>query len=120
MESGQDRENKRKLGSRYEQMAADFLTKQGLTVIEKNYRCRYGEIDLIVRDGRYLVFTEVKYRSSKRKGDPAEAVDSHKQQRILQTARYYLYSRRYGEETPCRFDVVSILGGEIHWIRNAF
>lgn len=120
MAAGQERENKRLIGSRYEQMAADFLTAQGAVIIEKNYRCRHGEIDLIVRDGRYLVFTEVKYRKDGRMGDPAEAVDFHKQQRIRQTARYYLYSRRYGEDTPCRFDVISILGDEIHWIRNAF
>lgn len=107
-------------GSRYEQMAADFLTGQGAVIVERNYRCRNGEIDLIVRDGRYLVFTEVKYRSSGSKGDPAEAVNECKQQRIRQTARYYLYSHRYGEDVPCRFDVISILGDEIHWIRDAF
>lgn len=112
--------NNRALGSRYEQMAADFLKSRGAVVVEQNYRCSRGEIDLIVRDGRYLVFAEVKYRSSGRKGDPAEAVDACKQQRIRQVARYYLYSHRYGEDTPCRFDVVSILGKEIHWIRNAF
>ena len=119
-DSGQEKENKRTLGSRYEQMAADFLREQGAVIVEKNYRCRHGEIDLIVRDGRYLVFVEVKYRSSGRMGDPAEAVHYYKQQRIRQTARYYLYSRRYGENTPCRFDVISILGDRIHWIRNAF
>lgn len=120
MVPGQEKENKRLVGSRYEKMAADFLTKQGVVIVERNYRCRHGEIDLIVRDGRYLVFTEVKYRSSNKKGAPAEAVDDHKQQKILQTARYYLYSRRYREDTPCRFDVVTILGDEIRWIKNAF
>lgn len=112
--------NKRQVGSCYEQMAADYLTGQGVQILERNYRCRGGEIDLIVRDGCYLVFVEVKYRSSSAKGDPAEAVDGYKQHRIRNVARYYLYDHRYGEDTPCRFDVISILGDEIRWIKNAF
>lgn len=112
--------NKRQVGSSYEEIAAAYLRTQGFEILVKNYRCRQGEIDLIARDGRYLVFIEVKYRADSRKGDPAEAVTGLKQAHIRNTARYYLYSHQYGEDTPCRFDVVSILGEEIRLISNAF
>lgn len=112
--------NNRATGSRYEEQAAVFLTSMGYEIIERNYRCRSGEIDLIGRDGRYLVFIEVKYRSGAASGDPAEAVDRKKQKRIIQTARYYLYSHGYGEDTPCRFDVAAILDRDIRIIKDAF
>ncbi len=112
--------NNRLSGARYEETAAEFLQRQGLYILEKNYRCRQGEIDLIAMDGRYLVFVEVKYRKDTAKGDPAEAVGFYKRQHIYRTAKYYLYSHRYGANVPCRFDVVSILGEEISWIQNAF
>lgn len=112
--------NKRATGSRYEQAAADFLRQQGLRILEQNYRCRQGEIDLIAQEGRTLVFVEVKYRKTAAMGDPAEAVTALKQSRIRNAAGYYLYSRRHGEDTPCRFDVVSILGQELRWIQDAF
>ena len=91
-----------------------------MKILEHNFRCRQGEIDLIGRDGRYLVFFEVKYRKTARNGMPAEAVGYAKQQKIRYTAQFYLYSRRYRENMPCRFDVVSILGDQISWIRDAF
>ena len=78
-----------------------------------------GEIDLIARDGRYLVFIEVKYRKNLQMGDPLEAVDVRKQQRIYQTARYYLHQKKW-ENIPCRFDVIGITGTQICHIRNAF
>lgn len=112
-------ENNRETGRRYEQMAAAFLEQQGYRILEWNYRDRYGEIDLIARHGEVLVFVEVKYRKSLRQGDPAEAVDRKKQQRIHHTAQYYLYTHRM-TDIPCRFDVVSILGDQIRLIQNAF
>lgn len=112
--------NRRALGRKYEEKAAAFLTQHGFQILEQNYRDRYGEIDIIARDGRYLVFIEVKYRSSLAKGYPQEAVSRKKQEKIRHTARYYLYSRHFPEDTPCRFDVVSVLGNEIHFIKNAF
>jgi len=112
--------NNRATGSRYETLARQYLESQGVTVVAQNFRTRQGEIDLIGRDGRYLVFFEVKYRKDPAKGDPSEAVGSLKQHRIREAARYYLYSRRLPEETPCRFDVISILGGQIRWIKQAF
>ena len=114
------KENKRETGTRKEELAAEFLTRRGVKILERNFRCRQGEIDLIGRDGRYLVFFEVKYRKTARNGMPEEAVGYIKKQRIRYTAQMYLYSRRYPENTPCRFDVVSILGDQITWIRDAF
>lgn len=120
MEQSNEPKNRRKLGSHYEEEAARFLKSRGLYFVAKNFRSRTGEIDLIFRDGKTIVFVEVKYRKDEKKGDPLEAVDLSKQARIRETARYYLYRFRYAEDTPCRFDVVGILGGEIHWVKNAF
>lgn len=112
--------NKRELGMRYERYAEHYLVRQGYRILERNFRCMQGEIDLIAREGKYLVFIEIKYRKNLRSGMPAEAVDAKKQQRIRQAARYYLYRKHYGEETPCRFDVVGIAGEQISLIRDAF
>ena len=111
--------NKRKTGSRYEEQAAAFLEKQGLLVIEKNFRCKSGEIDLIARDGRYLVFVEVKYRRPLRCGTPAEAVDARKRRKIVQAAA--LYAQEEGlADGRLRFDIIEILPGEIRHIEGAF
>ncbi|MCI9105893.1 MAG: YraN family protein [Lachnospiraceae bacterium] len=112
-------ENKRDIGKRYEELAADYLCKKGVEILERNYRNHTGEIDLIGRDGECLVFIEVKYRRNRKNGEPAEAVTAKKQQHIRRTAQYYLYSHRCGD-VPCRFDVISILGNRIDWITNAF
>ena len=82
--------NRRQVGTEYERQAAAFLEERGCEVIERNYRCRLGEVDLIVRDGNYLVFVEVKYRQSERTGHPLEAVNPAKQRRISRTAVWYL------------------------------
>lgn len=112
--------NNRETGRRYETMAAAFLEQQGYTIIEQNYRDRRGEIDLIAKDGNDLVFVEVKYRHDSRNGYPEEAVGYAKQQHIRHTAEYYLYSHHFPGDTPCRFDVVGILGDQIRLIRDAF
>jgi len=112
--------NKRTVGSRYEEKAAAFLQTLGFQILEKNYRDRYGEIDLIAKDQRYLVFVEVKYRSSLKNGYPEEAVDGRKQARIRHAAQYYLYKKHANDDIPCRFDVVSIVGKDIRLIRDAF
>lgn len=112
--------NKRRLGGEKETAAAEYLEKQGYCVLEKNFRCRQGEIDLIARDGNYLVFIEVKYRADGRSGEPEEAVNTAKQHTIRRVAEYYLYRRRFPESTPCRFDVVGIKGNQIRITKNAF
>lgn len=112
--------NKRCVGAAYEQEAADYLTEQGYEILERNFRCRLGEIDLIARDGECLVFVEVKYRKGRRKGDPLEAVHQKKQKIIGQVAAYYLLTHPNWEDCPCRFDAVGILDGEIRLIKNAF
>ena len=93
MRRSKNKKNNRETGSRHELQAAAFLTDRGYVILEKNYRCRTGEIDLIAKDGGYLVFVEVKFRSSKGSGDPAEAVDAKKKSRIAGAARYYLLTR---------------------------
>ena len=112
--------NKREKGSRYEDLAASFCREKGFVVLERNYRRKTGEIDLIVRDGNMLVFTEVKFRKSPENGFPEEAVNYAKQQHIFRTAEWYLAENRLPQDTPCRFDVISILDGEITHIENAF
>ena len=111
--------NRRKTGQEYENVAAEYLRAQNYQILEKNYRIRSGEIDLIARDGAYLVFVEVKYRKNASSGDPLEAVDFRKQKKIIQVARYYLYEKRY-IDIPCRFDVIGICGDSICHIKNAF
>ena len=112
--------NKRTVGNDKEQLAAEFLKQQGYVICEKNFRCRSGEIDIVARDGRYLVFAEVKYRADGRKGEPEEAVTVHKQQTIRKVAQYYLLRYGVSEDTPCRFDVVGIRGEEIRVTKDAF
>ena len=107
------------MGGYYEQKAAAFLEKQGLFIIERNFRCKFGEIDLIAGDGKYLVFVEVKYRRTGQKGDPAEAVDYRKQKKISKVAEYYCWKKRKLNQ-PCRFDVICVLGQEIRHIEHAF
>lgn len=112
--------NKRKIGSFYEEKAASFLRSKGLSIREKNYRCRMGEVDLIAQDGDCFVFVEVKYRHGSRTGFSMEAVDWRKQRVLTKVAQYYLLTHVHTMEVPCRFDVVGIDGDEIHWIPNAF
>ncbi len=97
----------RKVGADYERLATEALRRNGYEILERNYRCRRGEIDLIATEGPYLVFCEVKYRKSRLCGAPFEAVDARKQRKICGCAAYYLM--KYGlKDVPCRFDVVSI------------
>lgn len=112
--------NKRQVGTQYESMAVQYLTEAGYHILERNFRCRTGEIDIIAKDGAYLVFVEVKYRASAACGSALEAVDYRKQQSILRVAQYYMVSHGYGTQTNCRFDVVAIQGTEIMLIQNAF
>lgn len=113
--------NQRERGGRFEEKAAAYLQGQGIQVLERNFRCRIGEIDLIAKEGDYFLFVEVKYRSSGRYGQPEEAVNPRKQKKICQVAQVYLMRRGLPEETYCRFDVVAVDGsGRITYFRNAF
>lgn len=112
--------NKRAEGTAYEKRAAQYLTQRGYQILVYNYRCKQGEIDLIARDGEYLVFVEVKYRKDARSGYGSEAVGWQKQKRIINSARWYLAQRGIGDDQPCRFDVVSFLGEGITLIKDAF
>ncbi len=112
--------NKRKTGAEWESLAAEYLTRNGMRITEKNFRCRQGEIDLIGFHQGYLVFVEVKYRSSSGSGYALEAVNYRKQCRICRAADYYRYSRRMGMNIAVRYDVIGIQNGKIEWIQNAF
>lgn len=112
--------NKRSIGAVYERQAAEYLKSKGYQILENNYRCRIGEIDLIARDGRYLVFVEVKYRSDGFCGNALEAVTVRKQHTIRRVAQFYLLSHYLSEDIPCRFDVVGITGAEISLVKDAF
>lgn len=111
--------NKRTTGTKYEEVAAEYLEKLGYQIVEKNYRCRSGEIDLIAKDGDYLVFCEVKYRSDSASGHPLEAVDGRKQSIIVKCARVYLMAHHL-DEMAVRFDVVGIYRDDIILIKDAF
>ncbi len=112
-------------GRRAEQDACDYLERQGLRLVERNYRCARGEIDLIMQDRDALVFVEVRYRRSHRYGSGAESVDWRKQGKLLTTAAYYLLGHPKAARRPCRFDVITLTGQDngrahIDWITNAF
>lgn len=102
-----------------EETACRFLVSQGYEVLERNFYSRFGEIDVVARDGGCLVFVEVKYRKNAAYGYPLEAVNGKKQQKIRKTAEYYLY-RHNLFSVQARFDVVEILGKKIRVIKNAF
>ncbi len=112
--------NKRKVGAAYEQQAALYAKSKGMEVLACNYRCRLGEIDLIMKDQETLVFVEVKYRQDAGCGYPEEAVDLKKQIRICKVADYYRLSRGIGFYTPVRYDVAAVSRDRIRWYKNAF
>ena len=111
--------NKRAFGGAGENEARAFLEGKGARVLEMNYRRPTGEIDIIARQGKTLLFVEVKRRSSLRYGRPAEAVNRAKQAHILRTALMYLQENRL-TDAPMRFDVIEVLPDGIHHIENAF
>jgi len=100
--------NTRKRGNEGETLAAECLKKRGYKIVCRNFTSRRGEIDIVAKDGQYLVFIEVKTRTSTYFGHPSEAVTPQKAERIRKTALYYLMKNRLNE-TPCRFEVVSIM-----------
>ncbi len=107
-------------GSAAEDAAAAFLAGHGLQLLERNYRCRFGEIDLILRDGATLVFVEVRYRGNATFGGAAESITASKRIKLLKAARHYMAA--HGQIPACRFDAVLLNGSthDIDWVRNAF
>jgi putative endonuclease len=112
--------NTRETGTDKERLAAEYLKNNGMRIIEKNFRARQGEIDIIGYDGAYLVFVEVKYRKNEAKGNALEAVNIRKQQHICRTADYYRYIHHVPDDSYIRYDVVGIQGDKITWVKNAF
>ena len=111
--------NTRRIGQRGEDVAVEYLESQGFTILNRNYSCRIGEIDVVAWDGEYIVFVEVKSRADASFGLPREAVDWRKQRTIIKVAEYWLYkNKRMG--LPVRFDVVEILAGKVSHIADAF
>lgn len=112
-------------GARYEQLALRFLRSRGLELVERNFRCRLGEVDLILRDKRCLVFAEVRYRSSNRFASAAHSVDERKQAKIARTAAMYLSKNPGLDNCTVRFDVIAFDRPEsdqceLQWTRDAF
>ena len=110
---------KKLLGRAGEKLAVDFLKKKGFKILKTNYKTVVGEIDIIAQDKDYIVFIEVKTRSSDNYGVPSEAVDRKKQEKYYKTATFYLQKEKK-TDANCRFDVVEIENGQINHIFNAF
>lgn len=113
------KDNYRKTGAHYEKIAGEYLADLGYKILECNFRCRAGEIDIIAEENGYLVFCEVKYRSREQTGHPLEAVDARKQKTLSKCALYYL-AKEQKTDCLCRFDVIGIQGKDIILIKNAF
>ncbi len=113
-------------GRRAEDVAAGYLKNNGYRILHRNLRAKFGEIDVVARDGPALCFVEIKARSSTRFGFPEEAVHFQKRQKLLKLAAWYLQSRRPAGHSSVRFDVLSILNGpdstpaRIRLIKGAF
>lgn len=108
-------------GMAAETVALDWLRRQGVRLVKRNYRCQGGEIDLIVTDGQVLAFVEVRQRRDDRFGNAAESITPTKQRRLALAARHFLATRT--ELPPCRFDVIGVDGhspATVHWIKDAF
>jgi putative endonuclease len=111
-------------GKQAEIIARKFLTASGLKLVEKNFSTKSGEIDLIMLDGKCMVFVEVRYRQSTKFGLPQETVIRSKQRKITKAAQQYLIRKRLSDQCECRFDIVAIHGTipnhNINWITHAF
>lgn len=123
----------KKLGHQIETLVCDYLRQRKLKLIARNYRCRLGEIDLIMQDQATLVFIEVRYRQHCNFGNSLESVHLIKQSKIIKTAEYYLLSQQLSEKMACRFDVVGVKplsenlsniskldSAQVEWVKNAF
>ncbi len=111
-------------GARLEDIAETWLAERGLVREARNYSCRGGEIDLVMRHGEITVFVEVRYRRNSTFGTAEESVDFRKQARLIKAARHYLSFEKRNADTACRFDLMALSGDEhrpsVNWIENAF
>lgn len=108
-------------GRKAENLALEYLQRQGLELLQRNWRCKMGELDLIMLDGDVLVFVEVRYRQHQSWGGAAASVDARKQEHLIQAAQTYLQKHPARSRHPCRFDVVAFEAStQANWIRNAF
>lgn len=121
----------KEIGSSAENIAKQYLEQHGLRFIDNNFSSRFGEIDLIFREGETLVFVEVRYRKNNAYGHSIETITQSKQQKIIKTAEYYLHKNQLSESLHCRFDVIGIeppnltekqasTPYSINWIKHAF
>lgn len=113
-------QNKKVIGDQKEQNALTHLQNNGLRLIEKNYHCPFGEIDLIMSDHDEIVFIEVRSRKNIAYGSAIESIDYFKQQKLLKSATHYLQKKRLIDLCDCRFDVVGFSNNQIDWIKDAF
>ena len=124
MQATLDHAWRRRKGNRFEQLALTWLQARGLSMVQCNYRCKLGEIDLVMRERELLVFVEVRFRGSRSQVPACETVDFRKQRKLLRTARHFLLCNKQLAELPCRFDVLGISreagSTQYEWIRNAF
>jgi putative endonuclease len=114
----------KRLGSHWERVAETYLVGQGLEILERGYRCRLGELDLVALDHGELVIAEVRYRAKSRFGTALESVTPHKRRRILRATRHYLMCHPERGGMALRFDVIAIdrnaAEPQLVWVRNAF
>ena len=110
----------RATGDRFESAARNFLAARGLRLVQANFLCRHGEIDLVMRDGDAIVFVEVRYRRGSAFGGALASVTLAKRRRLISAAHIWLAGRPYDARRPCRFDVVAFDGDRVEWVRNAF
>lgn len=103
-------------GRAAEDLAHDYLIKQGLKLVERNFRCRQGEIDLIMRQGESLVFVEVRKRAGSKFGGAAASITAAKQAKLISAAQIYLQSCQ--RMPACRFDAIAIEGEKVIWLQN--
>jgi len=113
------RTDKQLSGDAGERQALQYLERQGMTQVERNFRCKAGEIDLIMQDRACLVFVEVRKRATgaERFGGAAASITPAKQRRLILAAQLYL--KRYADPPACRFDVIAIDGETLNWLKNA-
>ncbi len=123
-----------KKGQQAENIALEYLQKQGLKTIQTNFSCKCGEIDLIMHDNEFLIFIEVRYRKQTQFGHPLETINHTKQQKIIRTIQYFLMKNPGYNQLPCRIDAIALYaetrnnkavsireeGLQLEWVKNAF